>query len=192
MKIKSQTDLITNSSSEVFTIRANGKTKEEILEILQGVHKKLTWDKNEEDLRKLPFNERSKWDKPWGSGDGGRLEVSDFTDLFTDFVKNFPKTKRSQITEEDFIKHQEYPGDLVKDLIRVYVDENFLGTCKFVMDNFEVLETGGTVVYLIWDKTGEKIIGHTMDYEVWDNLETDLERYGKLYCDNYLDDEDKE
>ena len=88
MKIKSQTDIITNSSSELFTIKASGKTKEEILDILTEYHKSKVKNRPE-NIRDLPWSEKIKYDLD-GSGIGGKLEVKDFKDEYEKHKSRLP------------------------------------------------------------------------------------------------------
>ena len=80
MKIKAVSDVITNSSSEIFTIKAPGKTKGEILDILTEYHKSKVKNRPE-NIRDLPQSEKIKYDLD-GSGMGGELEVKDFKDEY--------------------------------------------------------------------------------------------------------------
>lgn len=181
MKIKSQTDIITNSSSELFTIKAPGKTKEEILEILEEYHKSKVKNRPE-NLRDLPWSEKIKYDLD-GSGMGGELEVKDFNDEYEEYKSRLPINKQSQFTKEMFSLYSIYSLEEQKEIFSVDVDESFLATCQFIFDNFEVLENDSGFVRGVYDKDGLKII-RTADWEEWDNLSL-LEKYGKVFCDNY-------
>lgn len=181
MKIKSQTDVITNSSSELFTIKAPGKTKVEILDILTEYHKSKVKNRPE-NIRDLPWSEKIKYDLD-DSGMGGILEVKDFKDEYEEHKSSLPINKQSQFTEEMFSLYSIYSLEEQKEILRVDIDENFLATCQFMFDNFEVLENYSGLVRGVYDKDGLKII-RTTDWEEWRDLSS-LEQYGKVYYDNY-------
>lgn len=181
MKIKTVSDVITNSSSELFTIKAPGKTKEEILEILEEYHKSKVKNRPE-NLRDLPWSEKIKYDLD-GSGMGGELEVKDFKDKYEEHKSGLPVNKQSQFNEEMFSLYSIYPLEEQKEIFKVDIDESFLATCQFIFDNFEVLENDSGLVKGVYDKDGLKII-RTTDLGEWDNLSL-LEKYGKVFYDNY-------
>lgn len=180
MKVKSQTDLITNSSSEIFTIKAPGKTKEEILKILQDYHK--TKEPRPENYDELSWEERLKYDG-CGSGMGGELSVEDFEDEYEDFKSGLPESKQHLCTPEIYSIHSGYDLETLKETFSIDIDESFMATCQFVFDNFEVLDCDSGCIRGVYDKEGLKII-RTTTWEEWSKL-SPLEKYGKVTCDNY-------
>ena len=159
MKIKSFTDVITNSSSEVFTIKTD-KTAEEVLKIIQDY--------------------RDAHETSFGSGDGGRIDVLDVEDRYADFLE-WEGLKDNPQSFTRFKDTTDYPES---DVLTVFIDNCFGKTCEFVFDNFKILETDGGPIYGIYDPSGENIVSKTYDWGEWNKL-TPLEKYGKRFIEKY-------
>ena len=177
MKIKSVTDVITNSSSEIFTIKNPGVSKSELEKILEDYHKTHStkdWDGSD------------NMDSTYGSGCGGEINVSTFMDIYKEQKQYYPKTKQHLFTPEVFANSQALPNNVVKDAFFLNIDKHFAATCKYIFDNYEVLEHDGGNHYPVYDEKGEKIVRVVNSWDEWENSGlTELEQYGKLYCDNY-------
>lgn len=73
----------------------------------------------------------------------------------------------------------------MKEAFFLNIDEHFTATCKYIFDNYEVLEHDGGKHYPVYDEKGEKIV-RVVNWDEWENSGlTELEQYGKLFCDNY-------
>lgn len=97
MKIKSITDVITNSSSEVFVIRKT-ESAEEIIKKLKEYHEshKMTWEIYKEKYEPQPKPEMYEKIRQDGldyfpSGDGGTIDFGDET-LGVEIDENFSAT----------------------------------------------------------------------------------------------------
>lgn len=113
MKIKSITDIITNSSSEVFVIRKDDSTKD-CLQKIKEFHEshKMIWSLFEEKYEPIGRYTSEMYEKIrqdgldyFSSGSGGPIEIMEETD----------KT------------------------LEIEIDENYLATHDFIEKNYEVL-----------------------------------------------------
>lgn len=71
--IQSFSDIITNSSSELFVIETNTPV-DELLNIIENIHEQFKFKGDFEEWVKLPSCERSKYDI--NSGEGGLLTIN--------------------------------------------------------------------------------------------------------------------
>lgn len=179
MKIKEITDVVTNSSSETFIIKNSGISKEELVKILEDYHKTHiieNWDGSD------------NFDDRFGSGMGGIFKVNTFQDEYLEAKKDYPKTKQHLFTPEMYAISQPLPEDVLRDAFFLDIDKNFAATCKYIFDNFDVLEHDGGGHYPVYDEKGEEIIKILKSWKDWDKEElTNLQRYGKIICENYDD-----
>ena len=84
IKIQSFSDIITNSSSEIFSIRTKN-TKDEIESLISTIHKGFLYKGDWNDYYNLEKEERAKYDH--FSGDGGRIDVKNFDDRYKEFLE---------------------------------------------------------------------------------------------------------
>ena len=98
IKVQSFSDIITNSSSEIFSIRTKN-TKDEIESLISTIHKGFLYKGDWNDYYNLEKEERAKYDH--FSGDGGRIDVENFDDRYKEFLEYFiPEDKKELFTKE--------------------------------------------------------------------------------------------
>jgi len=88
IKIQSYSDIITNSSSEIFMFKAPGYTSKELQKLLDDFHEKHSvWNSNIswEDFKKLPDEVQETYDA--GSGMGGLVQVFGPHDRYKSYCK---------------------------------------------------------------------------------------------------------
>lgn len=87
LKIQSTSDLITNSSSEVFICQLDDMPVKEFIKLVKAYHKGRQFDGNWDKWYKMSTKERQQFD--WWSGDGGTLEFSTWEEAEDDWDKSF-------------------------------------------------------------------------------------------------------
>lgn len=138
IKIQSTSDLITNSSSEVFVVKANGFSFEEIKELIESGAKaryevyRKDWDNN---CRKK-WDQLEKEDLDGCSGTGGDLDVMGWKEMF-----NNRKEWDPDYTVEEFTEDEGVDVDSLDQYAWIDIDWARRGTIRFIYDNFEVVES---------------------------------------------------
>lgn len=138
IKIQSTSDLITNSSSEVFVVKANGFSFEEIKELIESGAKaryeayRKDWDNN---CRKK-WDQLEKEDLDGCSGTGGDLDVMGWKEMF-----NNRKEWNPDYTVEEFAEDEGVDVDSLDQYAWIDIDWARRGTIRFIYDNFEVVES---------------------------------------------------
>lgn len=142
IQIQSISDVVTNSSSEVFSIYTD-LHKDELLNLLKTVHKKhntLTW----EQYKKLPPEEKKHYDVE--SGMGGILEVKTFEDSYQEYLQYVPKNKKHLYTKEIHALGSELSVEELEKRVTIDIDEGFQGTINWILENLYVVGTSRPVV----------------------------------------------
>lgn len=121
INIQSMTDIITNSSSESFVIKAE-ETKQELEYILKNMFKRIYSDK-----------------KPRYSGMGGIIEVLTLEELAEETRKSYPANKQHLYTKE--MKALEFPISLKAwdNAYYLTIDERFEEFIEEVLNTFECI-----------------------------------------------------
>ncbi len=141
LKIQSFSDIITNSSSEIFTLKSDVS-----LDIVKSMILKKHESAPEapEDYYKLSEEERNKYDTCTGMG--GILEIKDWNDMYSqDREYSCVKSKQHLYTPEIWSLQYKESLDELKSMIWVDIDEGFKVTIDFIFENFWVSES--TLLY---------------------------------------------
>lgn len=132
-KFQSVSDIITNSSSEIFTI-IDERPFEEIKRIIEEVGKS-----------NLPpiydhvvVDNEDKYDK--FSGEGGVLEVLNWKDRYNEWLEWIPDNKKSQATPEVWSIPYEYSLEDLKKQILIRIDWNRKHTINWILNNLWVID----------------------------------------------------
>lgn len=141
IKIQSFSDIITNSSSEVFRVRTKN-TKDEIKALISTIHKEFLYKGDWNDYYNLEEEEKAKYDH--FSGDGGRIDVENFDDRYKEFLEYFvPEDKKESFTEEMYSLCEEGSIEEQKETLKVYLDEGFTRTLDWIIENLYVTDIEG-------------------------------------------------
>lgn len=139
IKFQSISDIITNSSSEIFTVideRPFKKLKKLIEQIGKG-NLPSDW----RDSGALSEDGKEKFDS--FSGDGGTLEVKNWEDLYNDWLEWIPENKRNQATPEIWALRYSESLEELKKQIQIEVDWNRGRTIDWILENLWVIEADG-------------------------------------------------
>ena len=159
IKIQSFSDIITNSSSEIFSIRTKN-TKDEIEALISTVHKGFLYKGDWNDYYNLEKEERAKYDH--FSGDGGRIDVKNFDDRYKEFLEYFiPEDKKELFTKEIYSLIEKGSTEEQKETLKVYLDEGFTRTLDWIIENLYVTDIEGRLV--------EKVDGRVVKLLPWDD-----------------------
>lgn len=152
MKIKSITDVITNSSSETFII-SYPKIKASELQILLETYRKECGESGK------------------GSGMAGVLEVLDLSS-WLDYSYILGKTD----LEKCYVSRIPY----LPESIFIHIDFALPKTIQYLKENFpDAYDTNEETYYPIWDKEGKNILRLTSDYKEWTALKDPLQMHGE-------------
>lgn len=138
INIQSVSDIITNSSSEVFVVKANGFSFKEIKELIESGAEaryeayRKDWDNN---CRKN-WDQLEKEDLDGRSGMGGDLDVMDWKEMFSNRKEWDP-----DYTVEEFAEDEGVDVDSLDQYAWIDIDRARRGTIRFICDNFEVVES---------------------------------------------------
>lgn len=159
IKIQSFSDIITNSSSEIFSIRTKN-TKDEIETLISTIHKGFLYKGDWNDYYNLEKEERAKYDH--FSGDGGRIDVKNFDDRYKEFLEYFiPEDKKELFTKEIYSLCEEGSTEEQRETLKVYLDEGFTRTLDWIIENLYVTDIEGRLV--------EKVDGRVVKLLPWDD-----------------------
>ena len=134
--IQSVSDIITNSSSEIFSVYSD-LSKEELLDLLRKVNSKYCYKGSYEDWLKLSKEEQSKYDQC--SGMGGELEVQTFDDIYQKDLKYIPDNKKPFYTKEIYSLHYEEPLEELEKRLTINIDDGFTHTINWILENLYVV-----------------------------------------------------
>lgn len=96
IKLQSVSDIITNSSSEVFVVKATTPVND-LVNLIEQVANKNYFDGDWNEWEKLSDEEKAKYDS--SSGMGGDLEIMTFDDYYNQHVDEYiPENKRELFT----------------------------------------------------------------------------------------------
>ena len=159
IKVQSFSDIITNSSSEVFRVRSKN-TKDEIKALISTIHKGFLYKGDWNDYYNLEEEEKTKYDH--FSGDGGRIDVENFDDRYKEFLEYFiPEDKKELFTKEIYSLLEEGSTEEQRGTLKVYLDEGFTRTLDWIIENLYVTDIEGRLV--------EKVDGRVVKLLPWDD-----------------------
>lgn len=161
VKLQSVSDVITNSSSEIFTIKAEvpvSELKQLIVEIADKNYFQGSWEAWE----KLSDEEKEKYDS--SSGMGGELEIGTFDDLYQRFLLDeVPENKRELFTKEMYSLLFKDSIEELEKILWIDIDHSRRATIKWIVDNLHII---GCDCYCRIDPETKKII-EVISYSEW-------------------------
>lgn len=150
MKIKSITDVITNSSSEAFTFKrlpGDTRTFEEIKQAILEYH----------EAHMKEFRDKTSKEKiDCYSGDVQDIELTTIENEYVDYKQHWvDKKRREEFTKEMYNILRGYPDNEADEYIHINLDEGFEATIDWLIENFWVLEV--TTCYWLHNDEGRYI-----------------------------------
>lgn len=146
IKVQSVSDIITNSSSEMFMLFPSNFTYEEFLELVKEQHEKCIFNGDWEDFEKMTWEERQRYDT--GTGMGGLFEIFNAhrryvsiskEDCIWEDVKDDPDFVNPDLSFEEYLEtidNDEYGG---RDSIVIDLDQGFNGTINWLKTEFNAV-----------------------------------------------------
>ena len=166
IKIQSFSDIITNSSSEIFTIQNPDKSPEEIISLLRKLSKEnrhpyesCTDPKKRTELVKDYYKNKRNYNSE--SGDGGIIKIFSFKQRKQHFTEGFVnENKKEAFTDEIYSLFESGTLEEQKKSYSIIIDEGYQKVIEFIIKNFYV--TSSSAPYII-NKSG-RVIGLQDDY----------------------------
>ncbi len=166
LKFQSTSDVITNSSSEIFQLKSN-LSLETVREMIETEGRKNR-EARPDGWWELPFEEQNKFD--CCSGVGGELSIYGWEDIYKrDAEWRVVDSKRDQYTPEIWALGYEESLDELKSMIWVDIDWSRYATIKFVLENFWVVGSDSCNNYWQKDPETNKCI-RIITKEIYDTL----------------------
>lgn len=164
IKLQSVSDIITNSSSEVFVVKATTPVND-LVNLIEQVANKNYFDGDWDEWEKLSDEERAKYDM--SSGMGGELEIKTFNNYYNRYMDEcIPKNKRELFTKEIYsLQFKESLEELEK-LVWIDIDHSRRATISWLLDNLEVVNCDS---YCRIDPETKRVI-EVISYSEWSKL----------------------
>lgn len=139
IRFQSISDIITNSSSEIFTV-IDERPIRELRKLIRHIGEEnlpSSWDK----FYDLPEEEQDKFDHC--SGMGGELEVKDWEDRYNEWLEWIPDNKKHQATPEIWALQYKESLEELKKLIIIDIDWHRKPTIDWILENLWVIDADG-------------------------------------------------
>lgn len=137
IKVQSISDVITNSSSEIFSIRTD-MPKKELQSLIEKVHSQFKYNGSWENWVEMSDEEKEKYDI--SSGMGGILEVKTFDDYYQEYLSYIPENKKHLYTKEVHAIGNKKPLEELEKEINVDIDHGFTHTIDWILENLFVVD----------------------------------------------------
>lgn len=138
IKTQSTSDLITNSSSEVFVIKADGFSFEEVKELIESGAKARyeAYQKSWDDNCGKSWDQLEKEGLDGCSGMGGDLDITGWKEVYERRKEWDP-----DYTVDEFAEDEGIDVNQLDQYIWIDIDWARRGTIQFIYDNFEIVES---------------------------------------------------
>lgn len=137
IKVQSISDVITNSSSEIFNVRTD-LPKEELLTLLKKIHSQFEYKGSWSEWVNLPSKEQEKYDCE--SGMAGILEVRTFDDDYQECLSYVPENKKHLYTKEIHALHNRGSVEELEKEVSIHIDHCFTHTIDWILKNLFVVD----------------------------------------------------
>lgn len=137
VNIQSVSDVITNSSSEIFSIRTD-MPKKELQSLIEKIHSQFEYNGSWEKWSKMSDEEKEKYDT--SSGMGGILEIKTFDDYYQESLSYIPENKKHLYTKEVHAVGSKKSVEELEKEISVDIDHGFTHTIDWILKNLFVVD----------------------------------------------------
>lgn len=137
IKVQSISDVITNSSSEIFSIRTD-MPKKELQSLIEKIHSQFEYNGSWEKWSKMSNEEKEKYDT--SSGMGGILEIKTFDDYYQESLSYIPENKKHLYTKEVHAVGSKKSVEELEKEISIDIDHSFIHTIDWILKNLFVVD----------------------------------------------------
>lgn len=137
IKVQSISDVITNSSSEIFSIRTD-MPKKELQSLIEKIHSQFEYNGSWEKWSKMSDEEKEKYDT--SSGMGGILEIKTFDDYYQESLSYIPENKKHLYTKEVHAVGSKKSVEELEKEISIDIDHSFINTIDWILKNLFVVD----------------------------------------------------
>lgn len=137
IKVQSISDVITNSSSEIFSIRTD-MPKKELQSLIEKIHSQFEYNGSWEKWSKMSDEEKEKYDT--SSGMGGILEIKTFDDYYQESLSYIPENKKHLYTKEVHAVGSKKSVEELEKEISIDIDHSFIHTIDWILKNLFVVD----------------------------------------------------
>lgn len=137
IRVQSISDVITNSSSEIFSIKTD-MPKKELQSLIEKVHSQYKYNGSWENWIEMSDEEKEKYDT--NSGMGGILEIKTFDDYYQESLSYIPENKKHLFTKEVYAVGNKKPVEELEKEIHIDIDHNFIHTIDWILKNLFVVD----------------------------------------------------
>lgn len=162
--VQSVSDVITNSSSEIFMVKSN--TPEETKKMILSIGEQHEFPGSWTEYDNLSEEEKAKYDT--GSGEGMVLTVETWEETYERHKSYIPEKKRHLYTPEVWSIGYEESLEELKNRLVVDIDWNRQATINWIMENLFVYGTDTYGYYQIDPNTGRYL--KRISEEEWEQL----------------------
>lgn len=152
LKFQSVSDIITNSSSEIFQLKSDLT-----FDVVKGMieeEKEKNGRATPNNVYDLPYEEKMKYD--CSSGMGGWFQILNWEDVYKQAKENCwhcVSSKRDMYTPEIWALQYDESLEELKSMVWVDIDHSFHATIRYILENFWV--TGVDSYGNYWQKDPE-------------------------------------
>lgn len=164
IRTQSVSDLITNSSSELFVVASQSMPATTLAELLKTIGDKNYFTGDWKEWDNLTEEEKEKYDS--SSGMGGKLNIMTFDQMYEKARSYIPCNKRHLFTKE--IYSLRFPDSIeeLETFLWVDIDHRRCATISWMIDNLDIKECSCPCKV---DPETKKVI-KLIDWDEWDKL----------------------
>lgn len=166
VNVQSFSDVITNSSSELFTVK-NVDNTYELKKLIEEIGEQNWYKGSWEDWDNMSPEEQRKYDSC--SGDGGNITIKTWKEVYERYKSCIPKNKQDLYTPEMWSVEFEDSLEDLKHQLWIDIDHSRYATIEWILKNLFV-SNADDGYYRIDPNTGRYL--ERVTWDEWTNLPT--------------------